>query len=70
MIKGMKNKWDLKEKRRKKRRTKEKKTTKKKQEEKRKKQDEKTTDQNEFNEQIIKKETDIGKELFKNHIGF
>ena len=35
-----------------------------------KKQDEKTTDPNEFNEQIIKKETDISKELFKNHFGF
>ena len=44
--------------------------TKKKQEEEQKKQDEKTTDQNEFNEQIIKNETDIGKELFKNHFGF
>ena len=39
-------------------------------EEEQEKQDEKTNNLNEFNEQIIKKEADIGKELFKNHFGF
>ena len=39
-------------------------------EEEQEKQDEKTNNLNEFNEQIIKKEADIGKELFKTILAF